>query len=263
MPVATMAIIEAITFDFWDTIAIDDSDEPKRALRGLPSKADERVALFVDHIVRHYPEIDPEDAANAYRYAVAHFRHVWHDEHRTPGVRQRIYFAYEHLGLVPGPGEYARLLREIDELSRAIETMEVRIAPDFAPGVHWALQVLAQEYTLGIISDTIHTTGVGLRHLLAQQGLLHFFKFAIFSDEVRTSKPSAAVFRMASHQAGLPPIKMVHIGDRESNDIHGPLSIGMRAVLYTGVIDRGSQQTRASAICRQYAHLPEIVRRLR
>ena len=258
-----MAIIEAITFDFWDTIAIDDSDEPKRAQRGLPSKADERVALFVDHIARRYPDIDAEDAASAYRYAVEQFRHAWHDEHRTPGVRQRIYFAYEHLGLVPGPGQYARLLREIDELSRAIETMEVRIAPDFAPGVHWALQVLAQEYTLGIISDTIHTTGVGLRHLLAQQGLLHYFKFAIFSDEVRTSKPSAQVFRMASHQVGLPPMKMAHIGDRESNDIHGPLSIGMRAVLYTGVIDRGSQQTRANAVCRQYTDLPEIVRRLR
>ena len=141
--------------------------------------------------------------------------------------------------------------------------MEVRIAPDFAPGVHWALQNLAQEYALGIISDTIHTTGVGLRHLLYQQGLLHYFKFAIFSDEVRTSKPSAQVFRMASHQVGLPPMKMVHIGDRESNDVHGPLSIGMSAVLYTGVIDRGSQQTRANAVCRQYADLPDILRRLR
>ncbi|MEZ4610075.1 MAG: hypothetical protein R2838_07480 [Caldilineaceae bacterium] len=29
-------MIEAITFDFWDTIAIDDSDEPKR--QGLPSR---------------------------------------------------------------------------------------------------------------------------------------------------------------------------------------------------------------------------------
>ena len=257
-----MAIIEAITFDFWDTIAIDDSDEPKRALRGLPSKADERVVLFVDHIVRRYPAIDPECAANAYRYAVERFRHAWHAEHRTPGVRQRIYFAYEHLGLTPGPGQYARLLREIDDLSRAIETMEVRIAPDFAPGVHWALQTLAQEYTLGIVSDTIHTTGVGLRHLLYQQGLLQYFKFTIFSDEVRASKPSSSVFRMASHQASLPPEKMVHVGDRESNDVHGPLAIGMRAVLYTGVVDRGSQQTRASAVCRQFADLPAIIHRL-
>lgn len=258
-----MATIEAITFDFWDTIAIDDSDEPKRALRGLPTKADERIALFVDHIRRRYPAIEDECAVEAYHFATERFRHAWHAEYHTPGVRQRIYFAYERLGLVPGPGHYARLLREIDELSRAIETMEVRIAPDFAPGVHWALQTLAQEYMLGIISDTIHTTGTGIRHLLYQQGLLNYFKFAIFSDEVRTSKPSPKVFRLASHQIGMPPMKMVHIGDRESNDVHGPLAIGMRAVLYTGVVDRGSQQTRATAICRQYAELPELVRRLR
>ncbi len=43
-------MIEALTFDFWDTIAIDDSDELKRAQLGLPSKADARIELFVEHI---------------------------------------------------------------------------------------------------------------------------------------------------------------------------------------------------------------------
>ena len=56
-------MIQALTFDFWDTLAADDSDEPKRAQMGLPSKADERVVLFVDHIMRRYPHIEPDDAA--------------------------------------------------------------------------------------------------------------------------------------------------------------------------------------------------------
>ncbi len=34
--------IAAITFDFWDTLAADDSDEPKRAALGLPAKAQAR-----------------------------------------------------------------------------------------------------------------------------------------------------------------------------------------------------------------------------
>ena len=34
--------IKAVTFDFWDTIVDDDSDEPKRAAKGLRSKRDER-----------------------------------------------------------------------------------------------------------------------------------------------------------------------------------------------------------------------------
>jgi putative hydrolase of the HAD superfamily len=256
-------MIEAVTFDFWDTIAVDDSDEPKRRRLGLPSKADARVELFVAHIGRRHPEIAPQRAADAYRQANERFRHDWHTHHRTPSVRQRVNFAYECLSIRPEPGHYAELLREIDALSREIETMEVRIAPDFAPQVHWALQTLAAEYPLGIISDAIHTTGRGIRHLLYQQGMGHFFRFMIFSDEVGASKPSPKVFRYASQALGLPTEKFVHVGDRESNDIAGPLAVGMRSILYTGVIDRGSERTRASAVCRHFSELPDLVRRLR
>jgi HAD superfamily hydrolase (TIGR01549 family) len=256
-------MIEAITFDFWDTIAVDDSDEPKRTRLGLPGKRDARTQLFIEHITQQYPEISPQRAADAYRHANECFRQAWHAEHRTPGVRQRLFDAYADLGIKSPPGQLAGLLREIDVLSREIETMEVRIAPDFAHGVHWALQTLAQEYTLGIISDTIHTTGHGIRHLLYQQGLDPYFKFMIFSDEVGASKPSPKVFRIASQQIGLPPEKIAHVGDRESNDVVGPLAVGMRAVLYTGVIDRGSEKTRAVAVCRHFQDLPDIVRRLR
>ena len=219
--------------------------------------------MFIDHITQQYPAISPQRAADAYRHANDCFRHAWHTEHRTPGVRQRLIDAYANLGIKSQPGQLAAFLREIDTLSREIETMEVRIAPDFAPGVHWALQILAQEYTLGIISDTIHTTGRGIRHLLYQQGLAQYFQFMVFSDEVGASKPSPKVFRIASQQIGLPPEKIAHIGDRESNDVVGPLAIGMRAVLYTGVIDRGSERTRATAVCRHFQNLPDIVRRLR
>lgn len=256
-------MIEAITFDFWDTIAVDDSDEPKRQRLGLPSKAEARLQLFIDHIATYHPEIPPVRAVEAYRQANEQFRHDWHTHQRTPSVRQRINFAYECLGINAEPGQYARQLREVDLLARAIETMEVRIAPDFVPQVHWALQSLAQEYPLGIISDAIHTTGHGIRHLLYQQGLGHYFRFMIFSDEVGASKPSPKVFRYASQAAGLPLEKFVHVGDRERNDVLGPLAVGMRSILFTGAVDRGSDRTRATAICRHFIDLPNVVRSLR
>ncbi|RIK43458.1 MAG: hypothetical protein DCC55_05720 [Chloroflexi bacterium] len=255
-------MIEAVTFDFWDTLAIDDSDEPKRAALGLPSKAEARVQLFVNKVRASHPQISAECAATAYQAANERFRHDWRNEHRTPGVTTRIYYAYEQLGLRPGPGQYAQLVREIDELVREIETMEIRIPPDFAPGVHQVLPLLAQEYRLGIISDTIHTHGRGLRHLLERQGLLHYFSYFLFSDEVRVSKPSAAVFRQAALGFDIVPGNIVHIGDRESNDIDGPLAVGMKAVLFTGVVDRGSGRTRAHAVCQRLIELPEIIRRL-
>ncbi|HQY90439.1 MAG: HAD family hydrolase [Caldilineaceae bacterium] len=256
-------MIQALTFDFWDTIAADDSDEPKRAQMGLPSKADERVVLFVDHIVRRYPHIEPDEAAHAYRQANARFREEWRNHQQTPSVHRRLSYAYDSLGLTPPPGKYAALVREVNELARAIETMEVRIAPDFAPHIHVTLAELAAQYTLGIISDTIHTTGRGVRQLLYQQGLLQYFSLLLFSDEVGESKPSPRIFRRASLELGLPAARIAHVGDRESNDVAGPLAVGMRAILYNGIVDRGSERTRAHAVCPDFRKLPYLVKRMR
>ncbi len=255
-------MIQAITFDFWDTIAIDDSDEPKRAALGLPSKAEARIELFAEQVTKNHPQISYTQAAAAYQWSNQRFRQDWHEDFRTPAVVTRVRYAYEYLGLEPEPGHYATLVREVDELVRDIENMEVRIPPDFAPGVRQAIATLARNYTLGIISDTIHTHGRGLRYLLAQQGLLDYFEHFIFSDEVGASKPSPKVFRAAMNSVGLGANNIAHIGDRESNDVAGPLAVGMRAVLFTGIIDRGSAQTRANAVCRRYADLPAIIGRL-
>ena len=78
-------MLEAITFDFWDTIAIDDSDEPKRRALGLPSKADARVELFASHVTQRHPQIAHEHAVRAYRHAHQNFQQAWHEEQRTPG----------------------------------------------------------------------------------------------------------------------------------------------------------------------------------
>lgn len=255
-------MIRAITFDFWDTLAVDDSDEPKRAALGLASKPIARKELFAQRIGELYPHILSAQAMAAYDVANQRFREEWHTNHQTPGVTTRLYYAYEHLGLTPEPGHYARLVREIDELVREIETMEVRIPPDFVPDLHYTLELLAREYKLGIISDTIHTHGRGLRHLLDRQGILPYFSYLIFSDEIRASKPAAAVFRQAAIGLDVVPTEIVHVGDRESNDVQGPLQIGMKAILFTGIVDRGSQQTRAHAVCRKFTDLPRIVSRL-
>lgn len=256
-------IIEAITFDFWDTIAIDDSDEQKRTVMGLPNKAEARVQLFVRKITQHHPQISASQAAEAYQHANQRFNRDWHDGQRTPGVATRIYYAYEHLGLRTRPGQYSTLMREVDELIREIENMEVRIPPDFAPGIREILHTLAQEYKLGIISDTIHTNGRGLRKLLERGGILPYFSYFIFSDEIGAAKPSPHVFRQAAVGLRVAPSQIVHIGDRESNDVTGPRAAGMHAILYTGIKDRGSQRTQADAVCTHHAELPWLIKRLR
>ena len=247
-------MIKAITFDVWDTIVKDDSDEPKRAAAGLPGKADTRLQSLTSEIIQHHPRIQPEWVEEAFDYANKRFRHYWKIDHVTPSVALRLQEAYDFLQIPRTPG--------FDEVVRNIEAMEVDIPPDFAPGIHAALAELAQSYQLGIISDTIHTPGRGLRQILEREGLLQCFSHCVFSDEAGAAKPAPAVFEQAAAGLGIPLPQIVHIGDRESNDIAGPLAMGMQAILYTGLINRGSQNSLASAVCRDYAELPAIIRGL-
>ena len=57
-----MSAIKAITFDLWDTLVADDSDELIRAERGLRSKKDERRHLLWAALKQQQGL--PEDAAS-------------------------------------------------------------------------------------------------------------------------------------------------------------------------------------------------------
>jgi hypothetical protein len=68
-------VIRAITFDLWDTVFIDDSDEPKRAAQGLLAKPAERRKLVHQFLDRHKP-ISKEQVELAYDTVDAAFHHV-------------------------------------------------------------------------------------------------------------------------------------------------------------------------------------------
>lgn len=245
---------KAITFDFWDTLVADDSDEPRRAALGLPTKPQARLQLLVDEIIAYHPQITPEQIADAFKQANAAFNDAWKKQHHTPSVANRLQVAYDSLKIKTTPG-FAEVVRKVEE-------MEVMIPPKFVAGVNETLEQLSKQYSLGIISDTIHTTGRGLRTMMERQGILKYFRIFVFSDEVGASKPAPLVFERASKELAVPFSEIVHVGDRESNDVEGPLAMGMKAILFTGVLDRGSANTRADAVCREFSDLPQIISKL-
>ena len=247
-------MIKAITFDFWDTLVFDDSDEPKRAAQGLGSKAETRLGLLTTEIRQYNPAITPAQVAAAFDYANGRFRHYWKTLHTTPNVASRLSEAYTWLGIDLTPGFH--------ELVRAVEFMEVEISPDFLPDVDETLATLAQSYKLGIISDAIHTPGRGLRQMLQREGLLSHFSHCVFSDEAGASKPDPAVFEKAVVGLDVAYDELVHVGDRESNDIAGPLAMGMKAILITAAVDRDSANTQATAVCPQFSDLPTLIQRI-
>ncbi len=244
-------MIKAVTFDFWDTLAIDDSDEPKRKNLGLLSKSGAREQLFLDEIGRVHPQLSPEKVREAFKFANEKFQMQWKTQHKTPTVQDRFLELYLHLKIKPTPN-FGKIVNEI-------ESMETEIPPDCVSFALETLEILAKRYKLCLISDTIHTPGRGIRKLLAHWGLDHLFSGLVFSDEVGASKPDPIVFRRASEILNVPLNEMIHVGDRESNDVTGPMALGMKAILFTGVIDRGSMSSYASALCKDLRDLPKII----
>ena len=244
-------MITAITFDFWDTIVLDDSDEPKRQKKGLLPKVESRKKIFVEEIRQHHPKIPQTTIEKGLDDANAWFLHCWKKEHHTPTVTSRLERACQNLGILPTPG--------LDRVIEQYETMEVITPPDFAPGIADCLRELSQKYALGIISDTIVSPGTSLQKILKAADLLQYFQVFVFSDEVGAAKPAPQVFAEARTQFQVEYHQMVHIGDREQNDILGPLEVGMNGILYTGAIDRGTENSKAYAICHHHDQLPAII----
>src|SRR5215831_9181796 len=110
-----MGEIRAITFDLWDTIIHDDSDEPKRKQLGLRSKKAERRWLVWDALSRQAP-IGLEQVTLAYDVADAAFNLVWHDLHVTWPIRDRLSVLIRGLGRSLPEPELGRIVALHEEM---------------------------------------------------------------------------------------------------------------------------------------------------
>ncbi len=247
-------MVKAITFDLWDTVIHDDSDESKRQAQGLASKKDARRELALAVLGRHAP-LEESVLRVAYDTMEAAFNHVWHQQHVTWTVAERVTVLLEGLG---------RTLADADraELVRGLEEMEVTVAPNPIDGIAEAIATLAGSYKLGVVSDAIYSPGRCLRQWLEMHDLLQHFDGFAFSDEVGHSKPHRDMFASVASQLGVEIHDMLHVGDRNHNDIEGPHALGMKAVLFTATRDRDKDHTTADAICARAADLSETIHRL-
>ncbi|MDG2205170.1 MAG: HAD family hydrolase [Alphaproteobacteria bacterium] len=247
--------VRAITFDIWDTIVVDDSDEPKRAEQGLRAKAEERRHLFWNALNRQAP-IDQAVVDIAFNMQESTYRAFWFEKQITLKVADRLEIMLEGLKRELPNDELARLID-------AYETMELKVSPDLIPGAAELIAELAGRYKLCVISDAIYTPGRQLRELLDKLGVGKFFSGFVFSDEIERAKPHADCFTDAARQIGAEFSEMVHIGDRDGKDVVGAQAMGMRAILFTATRDEGARDTtKADGIAGSYAELADVIRSL-
>jgi putative hydrolase of the HAD superfamily len=246
--------IKAVTFDLWDTIVDDDSDEPKRAARGLLSKREQRRHLLWQALEAEAP-IPLAAVTLAYDTADAGFNLVWKELHINWTVEQRLRVVLGGLGRSLPAVALAQLVE-------ATGRMELEISPDPIPGIADALAELATRYRLAVVSDAIVTPGRNLRLILEKYDLLRYFSGFAFSDEVGYAKPHRAMFEAAAAQLGVELREIVHVGDREHNDVKGPHALGIKAVLFTATRPDDKDGTTADAVCERHADLPAVIDRL-
>ena len=244
-------MIKAITFDLWDTVIHDDSDEPKREAQGLASKRNARRTLVWEALNQH-EAIDLQTVARAYDVTEAAFSHVWHEQYITWTVQERLRVLLKGLHRELPADEFSAVVR-------AHEDMEVEVCPDPVDGICEAVAELASRYPIAVVSDAIVSPGRCLKKILERYGIAHHFGGFAFSDEVGFSKPHRNMFGSAAQQLGVEISSLVHIGDRDHNDVKGPHALGMKAVLFTATRDADKAHTTADAVCENAADLPAII----
>jgi len=210
-------VIEAVSVDFWNTIAADTTYEQRRELRrnrvhdwlagrGLAGSREETVAMM-----------------DAYSQ---HWHDTWKKEHRTLTAFDAADHILERCVL---QDEGAR-----DSLAQVIDSVLLDLPPEPVEGINKAIGWLATRFPLALISDTGLSGGESIDSLLAGWGLLEHFSARVYSEELGVSKPHSRMFLTAAERLNVPYHRMLHVGDLDATDIFGAKNLGMAAIRFDG-----------------------------
>ena len=204
-------MIEAVTFDLWDTLVYTRNYGEFR----LPAL---NRLLMVNGVF-----LDEDELNEAYMAGWRHSRHVIRAEGnrhvRTAEIVDRV---LSEVGLVDPPNR--------DEIVRMYEETVLMDPPGLKEGVTETLAALHGRYRLGLVSVTGVSAGRLMRGILEKQGVLAYFEALAFSDEVGYVKPDPRLFMAALEALGVEPGKAVHVGDSVKGDVLGAKNAGMKTV---------------------------------
>jgi putative hydrolase of the HAD superfamily len=215
-------VIEAVTFDFWETLV---HEAPLTMREG-------QIAGWVEALEAEGIDVPREDIASALAANWQVFDERWaaNDGQHTPV--DAVAFMCGHLGVEAGDA----LRRELVQVFTHVgETAPLELAP----GIEECLLGLREAgVRVGIVCDVGMTPAPTLRLRLERHGVLRHFLGWSFSDETGWFKPAAEAFAPALHALGVrDPARAAHVGDRRRTDVAGARALGMVSVRYAGWSD--------------------------
>lgn len=237
-------MIEAITFDFWQTLV----EEPGGEMRGLQLDRWETVLSTAGHDVSRFALEEAFDR----NWDVFEARWQGNLGQQTPSDATDLICSYLEIRSADG-------LR--DDLIDAFRLAGERAPLDLAPGAERCLARLrAAGVRLGIVCDVGMTSSPVLRDRLRGFGLLEAFDAWSFSDETGWFKPAREAFEPALNGLGVTDTsRAAHVGDLKRTDVTGALTLGMTAVRYTGFHDDGRDGPEAHHVVGSLADVPALL----
>jgi HAD superfamily hydrolase (TIGR01549 family) len=237
--------IEAVTFDFWETLC-------RRAPGAMEAARSEALTAVL-------AEAEMVVAADVLDRILGDVWTTW-EQAWTAG--QPYY----------GPDAAGGVVDRLGAEGLDVEPMREALVAAFlathehanlflVEGVAEVLERLAgRGLRLGIVCDVGFIESRLLRQALERHDVLHRFHHWSFSDEVGVYKPDRRIFEHALvGLGGVPPERAAHVGDIRRTDIQGARGIGMRTVRFAGVNDDQTDLPDADAVIRSYAELPGVL----
>lgn len=223
--------VEAITFDFGNTLVRVDRAGLRRVVEVTAEHAAERSAV---RDVAGFMVAWAEERERQFRVEVPRFREV--------DLAQRVVRVLARMrGMAPPTeddgwdDEAALRLTEPAEVAAAVEVYSNAFVASVTP-VAGAADVLGglagRGFRLGILSNWPLATTVD-RYLEAQ-GWSSWFQAVVVSQRVGTIKPHPAIFAHAVAALGTPAERILHVGDDWLADIAGARAAGWHAAYFRG-----------------------------
>jgi FMN phosphatase YigB (HAD superfamily) len=214
-------VIDAVTFDFWDTLVR--APEPRQA---RSARVQRLTGVLVD--AGFGPPVGEQQIGAALDEIIRIFNERWNDN---------VQFTSEHGTVLLV--ELLDLVVDDDLLVRLNEAFQGSgdgPVPELSDNVRPTLARLKGEgVRIGIVCDVGMAPSTILRRHLASHDIIQFFDHWSFSDEVGHYKPAREIFEHAlAGLGGVEPSRTAHVGDLRRTDVAGALAMGMRAVRYRG-----------------------------
>jgi putative hydrolase of the HAD superfamily len=148
--------------------------------------------------------------------------------------RQRESFGAEGTGHLEGVFERAGIdttsWQHRDALEAYLDAWDphTHTSPEVVPMLE-ALR--ADGITIGVLSNTMWPRSFH-EQVFTRDGVLHLIDGAVYTSETPVGKPHADAFGLALAAIGAAdPSRVVFVGDRPWDDVHGAQQVGMRAIL--------------------------------